>query len=165
MKNFKKLLVLLLIVFSISLVSCGETEQPTEPSQETVDQFKDIVYVWKEDYSSCTATKECINDASKTIVETVSSKSEKVDPTCTQKGSITYTASFKTEVFVTQTKKVDLDMLEHNLSTPTYKWNEDHTKCFMILTCSYGCGTVKENEGHVKVEKVEASCENDGYIK
>ncbi len=73
-------------------------------------------YAWSEDYSACIATRICKRD--KSHVETAEAKVETdtVDATCTEDGSITYTATFTTEDgwAKTQTETVKLEATGHS---------------------------------------------------
>ncbi len=59
--------------------------------------WKEPVYTWSADHTTCTATRECGNDASHNIVEVSTAT------VTTEGGVTTYTATFTNSVFKTQT--------------------------------------------------------------
>ena len=74
---------------------------------ELVHDWGAITYEWSDDYSSCKATKPCLNDDTHSITETVDTTSQVTkNATCTDKGETTYTADFTKDVFEDQTKTV-----------------------------------------------------------
>lgn len=92
------------------------TKEDFTTQTETVDgdpatdhDYADPTYVWSEDNKTVTGTRICNNDADHKITETVETTSSTTAPTCTEKGTITYTAAFTKEGFTTQTKTVDGD--------------------------------------------------------
>ena len=86
---------------------------------ETVDPATDhdwkITYTWSEDNTTCTAKRVCKNDASHTATETATEISEQTkDPTCTEKGETTYTATFSVDWAEEQTTTEDIPANGHN---------------------------------------------------
>lgn len=78
--------------------------------------FAAPVYEWADDYSWVTATIECTNDPSQTVVETVNTRASVTKlPTCEETGTTTYTsAAFADSRLTVQTKKVNnIDALGH----------------------------------------------------
>jgi hypothetical protein len=80
------------------------------------DSYGYPTYVWASDNSTCTATVVCQNDANHVITETVSTSSEiTTNPTCTNTGVKTYTATFTNGTyFTTQTKTEVVSALGHD---------------------------------------------------
>ena len=65
-------------------------------------------YEWTTDYSTVTAKRVCSHDSSHMETETVNTTSVvSLQPTTTQMGQTTYTATFTNSAFVTQTKTVE----------------------------------------------------------
>ncbi len=62
-------------------------------------------YTWSNDYSSCTATRVCGNNPNHKESETVDSTSIETQASYFVEGSITYTATFTSAAFSTQTYK------------------------------------------------------------
>ena len=77
-----------------------------------IDEFEEPVYKFSDDYLSCTATRLCINDDTKTITENVlTTYSVYIEPTTTTTGIGRYTAIFESDVFTTQYIDITLPML------------------------------------------------------
>lgn len=76
-------------------------------------------YEWASDNSTCTAKRVCVHDANHVDDETVNTTSEVTkEPTETEDGIMTYTASFTKDVFENQTKTVSIPKLKPE-PTPT----------------------------------------------
>ena len=70
----------------------------------------DPTYAWAEDFSSCTATRVCLDNAEHKESETKQSVyTVLVEPGCESEGSAKYTVTFENSAFVTQTHEVTLD--------------------------------------------------------
>ncbi len=96
-----------------------------------------VSYAWTDDYSACTATRACGNDADHNVTATATIASEVTTPaTCTEKGTTKYTATFDVDWATEQTEEVeDLGMLGHSW-TVTYEWSEDNTSYTATRVCS-----------------------------
>ena len=94
-----------------------------------------VDYTWTEDYTECTATRYCNNDASHTEEETVTAKIVTVDADCEKPGKTTYTATFTKDWAVEQTKEFELEIIDHDWNEPTYVWNAEHTVCTATRVC------------------------------
>ena len=69
-----------------------------------------VKYTWAGDGSSCTAFALCKNCDKEVKVEGTITSEKTKDPTCTNKGETTYTATFDNDLFETQTKTIaDID--------------------------------------------------------
>lgn len=87
--------------------------------------WNEPTYVWSDDSLTCTATRTS-KDGAKSETETVDVEVERVEPTTTTEGSVTYTATFKNSAFGTQTKKEVLSkedkiILDINADLATYE--------------------------------------------
>lgn len=86
-----------------------------------VHKWGEPTYTWSEDGIACTASRTCSGDPAHTqkVQATVTGAQTK-DPTCTENGETTYTATFKATWAREQTKTVaDIDMIAHTLeATP-----------------------------------------------
>ena len=93
-------------------------------------------YTWNADNSKCTAERVCLNDPTHKESETVNSvPSYNPEPTCTEGGLVTYTATFKNAAFVTQVQEnVAVPAKGHKYKI-TYTWNDDHTQCTATAVC------------------------------
>ncbi len=148
-------------------------------SEAFVDQTKDITleaighewgtptYTWSDDYSTCTATRVCKNDANHIETETVySAYTETIPATCDADGSAVYDAAFENEAFEVQTHEITLPATGHNWGEPTYVWNEDHTECVATSVCSHDASHVLTEKGSIKVTTIiPATCEASGTSK
>ncbi len=75
----------------------------------TGHKWNNVTYTWSTDNKTCTATRICANNSSHNETETVNTKySVTKEPTYTDKGTGTYTATFKNTAFAKQTKGVEL---------------------------------------------------------
>lgn len=93
----------------------------------TGHRWSEIAYIWSDDGHTCTATRTCMNDS--THVQTADAEVTHVqtkEPTCTEKGTTTYTASFEADWAAEQTKLIaDLPATGHgetrleNMKEPT----------------------------------------------
>ena len=75
------------------------------------------VYEWSSDNRVVTAKRVCSRDASHVESETATTSQERQDPTCTEKGEVSYTTNFSNAAFETQTRTVELDPLGHDWQT------------------------------------------------
>ena len=93
----------------------------------TGHRWSEIAYIWSDDGHTCTATRTCMNDS--THVQTADAEITHVqtkEPTCTEKGTTTYTVSFEADWAAEQTKLIaDLPATGHgetrleNMKEPT----------------------------------------------
>ena len=120
----------------------NEIEKPVVIASEGHD-WTDVTYDWAEDYSSCTASRLCNNDHEHDQSETVNTTSETVEPTATEKGSVTYTATFKNSDFGTDTKVVELDPLgtaeyEFEETSQELNWKPGDGDMTLVAHCGVG---------------------------
>ena len=81
-------------------------------------------YVWADDYSQVSAQCTCERDASHVDSENVLTTSEVTkEPTSTEPGEITYTATFTKYGFTTQTKVLTLHATEYETACDYYNWH------------------------------------------
>lgn len=95
-------------------------------------------YEWSKDYSTVTATRECLNGSDdEDIIETVKTKKyEHTAPTCTAKGKTRYVATFENHAFAEQEQIVeDVDPTGHTYGDPVFQWNEDNSECIAVFDC------------------------------
>ena len=101
-----------------AVVYCTECGKELSRNTSTTDplghDYGDVVYEWAADCSVCVAKKVCKRDASHVWQE----KSDKptavrTEPTCTEDGSIVYTAAFGNKSLKNQTKTVILPAKGH----------------------------------------------------
>ena len=100
--------------------------------------WNEPTYEWDEDFSACTATRVCKNDPShvETAEATRVSASLTREPTCTEPGEITCTATFSVDWAETQKAVAGYtDPLGHDWGETTYKWDEDYAACTATRVC------------------------------
>jgi len=126
-------------------------------------------YKWSDDNSSVTATRHCGCegcDASET--ETANSSSEETKaPKCTEKGELTYTATFTNTAFPDQIKTVETDAAGHQWS-----WEEitDDTGHYYYCKCE-NCDSTQRldidpkdcDHAYNTIARKEATCTEDGH--
>ncbi len=107
------------VTFDNTELGTAQTEKDSYTNTEAGKPdhvFGETVYDWQpiDGGFECTATKECTNDGCEEFVteEGVVTYEVTTDPTCTQKGVGTYTATFAT--LGTDTKTIDIDPIGHD---------------------------------------------------
>ena len=82
-------------------------------------------YIWEPDNSQVTAIRVCEapNCNITEELETVDTTYEGTNPTCTEDGHGTYSASFNDPEFSVEPKDVTLNALGHDWGAPTYTWS------------------------------------------
>lgn len=115
---------------------------------------------------ACEASSVCENNPSHVLKEngTIDLKETK-SPTCTEKGEMTYTATFTKQPFTTQQKKEEEEALGHLYVTASYSWKKTDKgyECTAKSICD-------NNKSHVLTETVTAeekitkapTCETEG---
>ena len=93
-------------------------------------------YAWEQVLGQwvCAATKVCLRDASHIVSEVATVTAQSTDATCTTGGTVTYTATFTTEGFETQTKEVVVESLGH---TPGKAVEENRVEATCTTAGSY----------------------------
>ena len=135
----------------------------------------DCDYEWEydalEDEYYMNASAICSRDSSHVINERVKATYNVVtEPTCHSLGLGRYTANFTNDIFETQTKDVDIAMVDHNYvgSEPVYKISNDFKTCTASLPCIYdGCDEkqiIEEADVYFLETYAESSTEHDGYV-
>ena len=138
-------------------------------------------YTWSSDFSTVTAVRIChaANCDLGTETETVNTSSVET-LSCTDAGTITYTAQFKNEAFAAQTKTVSVAPLGHDWGNWTVTKAAGCTEAGEQQRCCSRCALVEKEEhpatGHVYEEAVtkatvssngaiETKCTRCGHIK
>lgn len=104
-------------------------------------------YDWSADNRTVTLHYQAAEARWLTYDETAAASSAvTLQPTCTEPGEITWSASFGVEGFPPVSKTVTGEAaLGHQWSEPEYTWTEDNTAVIAKRTCSReGCGHVEE---------------------
>ncbi|MBR5318199.1 MAG: hypothetical protein IKU46_01205, partial [Peptococcaceae bacterium] len=126
--------------------------------------FGNPTYSWSDDKTTCTASRTCTKDDNHVETETVTtSYVVTVEPDCIEKGEATYTATFKNTGLGSDTKKVDIDALDHDYNV-TYEWAADNSSCTATWTCNRENCDAKDTETVTAEieETTKVSCTADG---
>ena len=107
-------------------------------------------YEWSDDNSTCTAVRVCVNDEDHLEIETVEASHTRVEPSCTEEGKDTYTATFKNPAFAQQVKEIVIEAISHDYGDPTYTWAADNSTCTAKVVCA-------NDSTHVVEETVNVS--------
>ena len=70
--------------------------------------WSEPVYIWSDDLTTCTATRECKNEDHPETETVDAAETERVEPTLTEEGHVTYEAAFTNAAFEKQSKTVIL---------------------------------------------------------
>ena len=137
--------------------------ETTTVEKETIAALKHnwgtVAYVWSEDKTTCTATRSCERGCKET--EESKSTSQTTPAKCEVAGKIVYTAEFENTEFEAQTETVELPALQHQWETPSYSWNEDHSECTAVRTCTTS-GCTEEETVESTVNTTASTCETAG---
>jgi len=123
--------------------------------------YGEVTYTWNADNSACTATRACACGHTETATASVSSKTTAA--TCTEAGSVTYTATFAEDWAETQTKTVAGDPATgHTYGEVTYTWNADNSACTATHACA--CGHTETATASVSSKTTAATCTEAGSV-
>ena len=89
---------------------------------------------------------------------------ETTEATCTEEGTITYTATFANEAFAEQSHTETVAALGHDWGEPTYSWNADYSQCTATRVCNRDASHVEEETVNSVAETTPATDTEDGYI-
>ncbi len=122
-------------------------------------------FAWSGDYTAATATFTCNCGSIKTAEAEIESEITK-DPTCTEVGEITYTATAVIdEVTYTDIQTADIAELGHTYGEPTFIWAENNKDADATVTCQV-CGYEETKSPSIKVETITSTtCDTDGLKK
>ena len=160
-------ILMCLAFMSMILVGCKKggqpTSTPTSESSEVTHEFKDPTYLWADDYSKCTATRECIDDPTLTVVEEKQSVYTKIEPDCEIDGEERWTVTFEHDFFEVQTHIQVLDHLGHDWGEPEYEWNEGYTACTAKRVCSRNPEHVDKETQLAFIDYRDSTYEEEGF--
>ena len=125
----------------------------------------EVTYDFAEDGKTCTAKRVCKNDAAhvETANATITSEVTK-DPTCTEKGETTYTATFVEGWAKLQTKTVeDVAPINHAWGEVTYDFAADGKTCTAERVCKNDATHVETATATISSKiTTPATCEGMG---
>ncbi|MCD7844682.1 MAG: hypothetical protein LUG57_02275 [Oscillospiraceae bacterium] len=161
------------VTITANWVECGHTnnENNTSCTEETIcsqcggtvaatgHSWGDAQYTWGEADGgyTCTASRTCtVCNDTETAQETVSG-TQTTDPTCTEKGEMTYTATFDNCDWADErTRTAEIAATGHSYGEPVFAWAEDYSAA-ATFTCE-ACGATVEPECEVNSATTAASC-------
>ena len=116
--------------------------------------YREPVYTWSENNSTCMATKTC-SECHDVVTETADVSTKTTDATCTNEGLNTYTATFKNSDFETQTKTSKISAKGHKsvsannavAATCTTNGKESDTVC-SVCGVTLATGKTIAKTGH-----------------
>ena len=103
-----------------------ETQHKTVEEGEPLGHlWGDPTYEWSDDHLTCTARRVCARDEDDEETEVANATVARSGATCSQEGTVTYTATFDNEAFETQVVEVkDVDPSAHAWGEPTFTWSD-----------------------------------------
>lgn len=147
---------------SYKCIICGETNSEIVPPLG--HSYGDPSYTWSSDYSTATANMICKNDSDHVVSETAQTISIVTkEPTYTEKGETTYTATFNNEAFSTQTTTVaNIDKLPQLTNPMAVKANAKTIKYSVLKKKAQTIPakkafTVKSAQGKVTYKKTSGN--------
>ena len=157
--KFKSLLFITLLTGTLLISSCAKGDG-TKPNSESISDssihehnWGEPTYVWADDYSNCTATRVCLDNAEHKETETKQSVyTVLVESTCLTEGQGKYTVIFDNKAFSEQTYEVTLNPKGHAWEDPTYEWNTDYSQCTATRVCA-------NDASHIETETVNSTYE------
>lgn len=141
-----------------------QTKTVTEPAKG--HNWGAATYTW-DGLTSVKAERICQNDNSHKETETVSVTSQKTkDPTDTDKGETTYTATFTKDCFVTQTKVLaDIPSLNETWGDVTVTWASDYSWAEATRVNRQDPNYKQtEKTTNISTEEDKATCMKDGSM-
>ena len=128
------------------------TDVKTVVIEATGHKYGEPVFVWADDYSAADAKFTCpacgdIQTVSATVAEL------RAEPSCTEKGLITYTAivEFEGEMY-TDSVSFEIDPKGHSYDC-VFEWAEDNKTAIVTFTCA-ACGDVQTADATVTEETI-----------
>lgn len=125
-------------------------------------------YIWSEDGNTCTATRRCSNDSSHTETAVGQIVSERTkEPTYTEPGETTYTATFAEGWADTQTTTIaDIPATGSDWYATEYQWSTDGKTCTASRTHKTEQGRIETLEVTAAGEQVKPpTCTEDGATR
>lgn len=122
-------------------------------------------YIWSEDGNTCTATRRCSNDSSHTETAVGQIVSERTkEPTYTEPGETTYTATFAEGWADTQTTTIaDIPATGSDWYATEYQWSTDGKTCTATRTCMNDSTHVQTADAEIThVQIKEPTCTEKG---
>lgn len=142
---------------------CGKTV--TEKTPALGHDWSEATYEWSADCSTVTATRKCNRDHSHDVKETVKTTAKVTkEPTAQAMGETTYTATFKSDAFTTQTRTLtNIDKIDESWGEATYTWASDYSTVTAKRARRSDASIVETETVQTTVtESRKVTCEEDG---
>ncbi len=141
---------------------CGATK--TEVIKATGHSYGDPEWEWAKDFSSAVLKYTCTIDPTHVLEIKADITSEVTkEPTCTESGSKTCTATAKYgETTVTDTKTVTLPATGHSNGKVEWVWAEDYSTAKAKFICGNDSSHVQEVDATISSKTTQATCTEDG---
>ena len=157
-------------VYTATFTNTAFTVQTkTETITETGHSYGEPIYEWSEDYSECSATRVCVNNAAHVETETVTATSSTTAAGCNAAGKVEYTATFTNEAFEVQKAEKVLEAAGHSYGKASYEWGKDaegNVICTATMVCTKCAegeeGRIVSEEAEVISETTDATCTGNG---
>ena len=136
---------------SYSCSRCSETK--TEELAALGHDYK-IEYTWNKDQSKVSASAVCSRDSSHKITETASVVKRESLAACGLEGKISYTATFRNQLFKTQTRTETIPSTPHEFEfTDGIEATCEKEGNIPYYTCSVCGGIYKDKDGNEAIEQ------------
>ena len=112
--------------------------------------WDEAVYVWSEDFFVCSASHNCTVCGLAEYDETVAVRTE-IPASCTEPGSVTYTAVFFEDLFESRSMTFITDPASgHDWGEAVFTWSQDHLTCSAVRVCA-DCGAEERETASANV--------------
>ena len=133
------------------------TDTKTESIEATGHDWGEPTWTWSDDNKTVTATFVCNNDESHTMTVEATVTEETTEPTCTEDGTITYTATVTGPdgKEYTDTNADTLPAKGHVWGEPVWTWSSDHKTATATFTCTECGETVTVTDSAILTDTTE----------
>ena len=133
------------------------TDTKTESIEATGHDWGEPTWTWSDDNKTVTATFVCNNDESHTMTVEATVTEETTEPTCTEDGTITYTATVTGPdgKEYTDTNADTLPAKGHVWGEPVWTWSDDHKTATATFTCTECGETVTVTDSAILTDTTE----------
>jgi len=148
---------------STSCIYCGMEMSSQEIIPALGHDWDAPSFSWSDDNSEVTAFHTCKRDETHTETETAAASYEKTkEPSCTEPGETTYSASFTNKTFGAAQKTVpNIPAHGHDWDSPDYSWAQDNSRVTAVHYCIYDHSHL-ELETAAATSTTTATCDDPG---
>ncbi len=142
---------------------CGDVLQANQTVPANGHSYGEPVFTWAADHSSATAKFVCaVCGDEQNVDATVSTRTS--EPTCTEKGSVTYTASVTFEgTGYSEELPFEIPAKGHSYGEPVFTWAADHSSATAKFVCAV-CGDEQNVDATVSTRTSEPTCTEKGSV-